>query len=214
MHRMQGTKRGWSLAAPAIGFALASMVATEADARGIMIINTGEDVMKIADIDPQMLSELDIDGKPEIGVMYSRFGLFWLDIVRWNPQYVIFMDDGFDGFSYEEVPEEELALLAGVDKLEKPTRYYLPPGGVLLGLLVVIGVPLVARSVIADNKRREALMADPRYLAAFNQYESDFETPDGERFEKAVATLVEQGVPDQEGRPNLWFLCGLDDDDE
>jgi hypothetical protein len=187
------------------------MISTEADARGIMIINTGEDVMKIADIDAEILRELEVPGNPAIGVMYSRFGVFWLDIVRWNPQYVIFVDDGLDGFSYEEAPEAELAVLAGVDKLEKPMRYYLPPGGVILGLIVVIGGPLIARSMLADNKRRATLMADPRYVAAFNQYEGDHETPQGERFEKAVALLVEQGVPDEQGRPNLWYLCGLDE---
>jgi hypothetical protein len=214
MHRMPRVKRRWSFAASVVGFALASMISTKADARGLMIVNTGEDVIKIADLDAEILRELEIEGNPAVGVMYSRFGLFWLDIVRWNPQYVMYRDEGRDGFSYGELSEEDLTVLAeltGLDTIKKPLRYYLPPGGVLLGLLIVVGGPLAARSAMADNKRRATLMADPRYAAAVHRYETDLDTPVTERFEQAVAQLVEQGVPEEQGRPNLWYLCGLEE---
>ena len=48
--------------------------------RGIAIINTGEDVMEVGSVKPELKEE--VEGRTmagvKIGVMYSRFGLFWL----------------------------------------------------------------------------------------------------------------------------------------
>lgn len=204
---------------PAVALTLTLGASSEAQARGggFVIINTGEDVMSIAEIPAETIRELELDpalGTPEVGVMYSRFGVFWLDIVRWNPQYVIFVDDGIEGFSYEQASVSDLAVLTGLSEAEikKPIRYYLPPGGVILGLLILIGGPLYGFSVASSKKRRTTLMADPRYQAAVAQYQGDFETPEDARLEAAVASLANQGVPAQEARDNLVFLCGIGSD--
>ena len=205
---------------PTIALTLTLGASSEAEARrgGLVLINTGEDVMSIAPIPADTLRELELDpalGTPEAGVMYSRFGVFWLDIVRWNPQYVIYVDDGMDGFSYDTASASELAALTGLSEAEikKPALYYLPPGGVILGLLILIGAPLYGFSVAAGNKRRTTLMADPRYQAAVAQYQGDFETPEDARLEAAVAGLASQGVPAEEARDNLVFLCAIDTDE-
>lgn len=205
--------RRLSLTLPLAAFALAATLSTEAHARGLVVVNTGEDVMKIHDIPSETLNALEIPSGAAVGVMYSRFGVFWLDIARWDPKYVLFMDDGIDGFSYEEVPVEDLALLADVEvaQIAKPTRYYLPPGGVLIGLLVVVGLPYSIYTKRREDDRRTTLMADTRYASAVSDYNSNFEEDEGVRLDKAVASLSEQGVPIPEARENMMFLLGLED---
>jgi hypothetical protein len=215
---MVSSKSGASLL-PLLAFVLALLVSSEAQARrGVMIVNTGEDVMKIADIPEPTLAELaaaGVSGRPEIGVMYSRFGVFWLDIVRWNPQYVVFVDDGVSGFEYETASPAQLAELAGVPEAEitKPIRYYLPPGAVILGLLVFVGGPLYLFSSVASRRRRAALMNDPRYQTAVAKYHGNWEIPADERLAASVAVLTGEGVSEREARNNLVFLCGIEDQD-
>lgn len=213
---MSTSKWGASLL-PLLAFTVALLLSSEAHARrGVMVVNTGEDVMKIADIPEPTLAELaaaGVSGRPKIGVMYSRFGVFWLDIVRWNPQYVVFVDDGINGFEYETASPAQLAELAGVPEAEitKPIRYYLPPGGVLLGLAVFIAGPLYLFSSFASRRRRATLMNDPRYQTAVAKYHGNWEAPADERLAASLEILTSQGVSEREARSNLVFLCGIED---
>lgn len=201
-------------------FLLILSTAREAEARrGIVLINTGEDVMEVAELPQEtleLLAEAGIPGRPQIGLMYSRFGLFWLDIVRWDAQFVIYTQDSFDEFSYEPMTVDELVELTGMSAAEfkKPTRYYLPPGGVLLGLLVIGGVPFYVVSQKRGEQRRTTLMADPRYQAAVAQYNDHSQIPDdGERLGAVIDGLSGQGIPAQEARDNIVFLCGIETQD-
>jgi hypothetical protein len=213
---MPSSKWGASLL-PLLAFTLALLLSSDAHARrGVMVVNTGEDVMKIADIPEPTRAELaaaGVSGRPEIGVMYSRFGVFWLDIVRWNPQYVVFVDDGINGFEYETASPAQLAELAGVPEAEitKPIRYYLPPGAVLLGLAVFIAGPIYLFSSFASRRRRATLMNDPRYQTAVAKYHGNWEAPADERLAASLEILTSQGVSEREARSNLEFLCGIED---
>ena len=199
---------------PLASFAFVATLSAEAEARrGLVVINTGEDVIEIAEIPADHREQLGIPGEPAVGVMYSHFGVFWLDIVRWDAKFVLYVDDGLDGFSYEEMPVEELAQLAKVseDEVKKPMSYYFPPGGVLIGLLFVVGVPWHFYSEAQAGKRRAALLEDPRYAAAVKQFEQEFDQADEIRLDNAVTSLSEQGVPAGEARENIMFLCELEE---
>jgi hypothetical protein len=103
--------------------------AQRAEARGIAIVNTGEDVAHVADIKDEVRSEVEADTEPgvAVGIMYSRFGLFWLDIWRWDSRYVLYQGDNV----WEEIPEEALKEIAA-GGLSKPFTMTLPPGLIIL----------------------------------------------------------------------------------
>jgi len=119
-----------------VGFVLiAGMRGAEA-ARGIAIVNTGEDVMEVGQVKPEHKAE--VEGKTEagvsIGIMYSRFGLFWLDIVRWDKKYVL-----FSGNNIYEIPEEVAKEIAA--SIDKPLTLTIPPGMIVL---IALGLALIA----------------------------------------------------------------------
>lgn len=104
-----------------------------AEARGIVIINTGDDIMYL-----HAMPQAAIDAMPDlagykVGYKYSLFGVFWLDIWRWDGELVI-----YQGNTYEPVPDEARELIGG----ETPIGYRLPPG--LLAILCGVAVALVS----------------------------------------------------------------------
>ena len=80
-----------------------------AEAKGLMIINTGDDVKEVSDIKDEIRAEVEADTAPgvKIGFMYSRFGVFWLDIWRWSGKFVL-----YQGTTVWEAPEEALKEIA------------------------------------------------------------------------------------------------------
>lgn len=102
-----------------------------AEAKGLFIINTGEDVVEVAQIKPDMKSDVESNtaAGAKIGMMYSRFGIFWLDIWRWDKKFVI-----FQGNTVWELTEDQAKELAVDGKLDVPFTMTLPPG-----LIVILG---------------------------------------------------------------------------
>ena len=97
----------------------------------IFLINTGEDVVEVADIKPEMRAEIESNTAvgAKIGMMYSRFGLFWLDIWRWDKKFVV-----FQGNTVWELSEDQAKELAVDGKLSVPFTMTIPPG-----LMVILG---------------------------------------------------------------------------
>lgn len=207
----------WRTVLPLMGFTLAAGVSGEAHARrGIMLINTGEDAMSIREVPAEVQAELELPAGSsplQIGIKYSRFGVFFLDIARWNSEFCLFTEES-DGFSYEPASPAQISELTGIPEAEikRPIRYYLPPGGVVLGLLVAIGVPLVVMSSRADAKRRETLMADPRYQAAVNLFNTHTHLTPEQRLGEATNYLTSAGISPAEAQENLKFLCEIEDE--
>jgi hypothetical protein len=120
-----------------VGFVLiAGMRGAEA-ARGIAIVNTGEDVWEVGQVKPESKAEVEAQTEPgvSIGIMYSRFGLFWLDIVRWDKRYVLFKDN-----NVYEIPEDVAKQIAA-GSLDKPFTLTIPPG---LIVLIALGLAFLA----------------------------------------------------------------------
>lgn len=108
----------------------------QAEAKGFFLINTGEDVVAVGEIKPELKAELESNTAvgAQIGMMYSRFGLFWLDIWRWDKKYVLFQD-----VTVWEITEEQAKEFAVGGSLSVPITMTIPPG-----LMVIIGGILVA----------------------------------------------------------------------
>ncbi len=129
--------------------------AGKAEARGVAIYNTGEDIVHVSDIKEEAREEVEKELGPgvKIGIIYNRFGLFWMDIWRWDARWVLYVDD-----SYGEFPKEELEELA-VGSLSKPITMTLPPGLIVL-VLGGIGFGIFAFVTRGDEEDESIYSAD------------------------------------------------------
>jgi len=122
--------------------------APTAEAKGLVIINTGDDVIEIGQIKSEVLADIRAETAPDVklGMKFSRFGVFWLDFWRWDKTYVFYADS-----TYWEITEEQ-AKAAAV-KLDVPFTMTLPPGLiVLLGIAaLVILVKVLGRGKSDDE---------------------------------------------------------------
>jgi len=102
--------------------------------RGVAIYNTGEDVVHLSDIKEDVRAEVEADTAPgvKIGMLYSRFGLFWMDIWRWDKRYVLYDDND----AVWEVPEESLKEIAA-GSMDPPFTMTIPPGLIVIVLLAI-----------------------------------------------------------------------------
>ena len=78
----------------------------------------------------------------KVGMMYSRFGLFFLDIWRWNKKFVIYKDN-----TVWEITEEQAKEVAVDGKLDVPFTMTIPPGLLVIlgGIALAVAVKLIGR---------------------------------------------------------------------
>ena len=121
--------------------------------RGLAIINTGEDVTHLSDIKDDVRAEVEADTAPgvKIGMIYSRVGLFWMDIWRWDKRHVLYDDND----AVWEVPEEALKEIAA-GSMSPPFTMTIPPG---LIVLIVLGLAFGALMFFGKDEEDEE-MAD------------------------------------------------------
>ncbi len=133
---------------PVLAFLLVCLPHAEAHARrGIMLITSGDNIKKVAELEPEFAKtvEAEIGSGVAVGYKYEQFGLFFIEVWSWDGQYVLFRGD-----DYWDLPEAEVATAAGVSsvsELSKPLLYTFPPGLVLIVVLVigVLGFKLLTR---------------------------------------------------------------------
>lgn len=106
---------------------------------GIVIVSLGDDIMPVRQTSAEMATNEDGSAASldRIGYHYDRFGLFWVDIWRWNGEWVLYTSDGT---SYAPISDAELEQLGGA---RFPIAYHLPPG--LLVLLSAAAFGLIKR---------------------------------------------------------------------
>lgn len=116
----------------------------------IFLINTGEDVVEVADIKPELKADIESNTAvgAKIGMMYSRFGLFWLDIWRWDKKFVVFHNT-----TVWELTEDQAKELAVDGKLSVPFTMTIPPGLIIIlsGLAIFIAVKILGRKKNGDG---------------------------------------------------------------
>lgn len=152
-----GTLAALPLAASAAAFVGASWPGeAHAGRGGIIVINTGQDVMHIMTIDQAGRDKLgagtDI-GELHVSVVYDLFGIFWLDVARWNARFAICEEQG-DGPGCDFFTPDEIAEMTGIAAADVkiPITFYMPPGGIILGLALLIGGPLYLLSTMRQSK--------------------------------------------------------------
>ena len=138
-----GLSFGRSAALAAVGAAFCAAMLFRpavAEAKGFVLITYGDDISKVADIPADQLEGVKQDtgaSNPAIGYKYSMFGIFFLNIWTWSGEYVLYEDD-----NYWDLGTEGAAQILGTapDQLKKPLGYTIPPGLVLILVLIIGGV--------------------------------------------------------------------------
>lgn len=118
-------------------------------AKGFMLITSGDEIRKVADLEPEFkeMADQELGAGVQVGYMYQHFGLFFLEVWTWDGKYVLFRED-----EYWDPPESELAAMAGVssvDDLGKPWQYTFKPG--LLILVVLVGGYVAFKMLTKDK---------------------------------------------------------------
>jgi hypothetical protein len=130
-----------------------------------------------------------------VGYKYSYVGVFWLDLWRYDGEYCLYQDK-----EYVPIPKELAAVFLGVkeDQISEPFFYHLPPGLIIVGVLVVFGVG----AVIAKQIRKQKVMAlvnDPRYRQALDVFRQQVDAN-----EAAKQAAAEKNEPPPENQPIPW----------
>ena len=182
--------------------------------RGLVVVNTGDDIMQVAEIPAD--KQPDPANPVKVGVKYSRFGVFWLDIARWNPELCYYTQETsvLGDFSYQPESAETIAAETGLSlaQLGYPVSYYVPPGGAGLALVVALGLPAWMVSSSRRKSKIAALSADPRYQQARAIFAQDAALPQQQRLELAVAYLISQGITRAQALENMALLEDLEED--
>jgi len=198
--------------------------------RGLMLITTGNTVKHVGDVLPDMKESVrEGTGQAEdlkVGYLHDRFGLFWVDIWTWNGQYVLYnsSDDVW------ELDDEQAASVMGVtgSQLKKPFFYTVPPGLVAICILGSVWGYTASRQRKrhkAERAELEEAASDPRFqralaiIAESSKQAAEGVAPGGGEgdaaklaaghqaaYDRAVQTLVEQGIPREDADRKLWML--------
>jgi hypothetical protein len=213
-----------------LGIALAAFAwnAPAASAKGIIIINTGEGITLVGDAKFPAGVNPPAEAKTctQVGYVYSRFGIFWVDLWRWDGAYCLYdgKDDGF------RIPPEIAAELLGVPESELPKPFwYRFPGGIVVGAVIVLAIIIGQVSKHRKQKEVASLTTNPDYQNAVALFHAELAKPAEEpkadewkstrndptleektatAFRHAVDYLYSVGIPEKTARENLAVMVG------
>lgn len=194
----------------------------EARRRGILIINTGDDVSHVGDVGPaaqEFVREATGKSGCKVGYVYSRFGIFWINVWTWGGRYCLY-DDANNVWELNEAQATEILGHAP----SKPFWYSCPPACPIL--LVIVGVMVVGKTressqnkALGDKVGR--LMKDARYQRALETFSRHMSPPEGQEDDEsfkpdgdaalkaAVDQLVSEGVSQERAEENMTLLIGV-----
>lgn len=87
---------------------LALLVCLPAQAKGIFMVNTGDELFTVAAFPERLISQFPALAQVQAGYKCEHFGLFWADVWTWDCKLV-----GVDaGDSYYDLPEPVVSALA------------------------------------------------------------------------------------------------------
>lgn len=205
----------------------------EARRRGIFFINTGDTVKEVgkvkAEFGPEIKQAVGASEVPTVGYLHNRFGLFWLDVWTWDGKYCLYTDADN---TYWEIEKAQAAELMGVAEsdVSKPLFYTVPPGLVILCMLVVVFAVVKMRELKQTREHQErfrAVAEDKRYQEALkiiqermhpedaadetgDESEEPYPASQGVDYEtahaEAVQHLVDNGEDREEAEANLNML--------
>jgi hypothetical protein len=177
-----------------VGLSLLLATPSESAAKAVLITH-GDTISHVGGIQTKgapLAAPIDVDG---VGYKYSYFGIFWLDLWRYDGQYCIYRGD-----HYQAISEAEAAMLLGISEadLHTPFFYRFPPGLIVLVALAVpgIGIALVRK---ARKKQLVNLAGEPHYQRALEIFSETTRAN-----EEAKKTAAEKNEPAPTTEANPW----------
>lgn len=129
-------KRFWVVVA--LGLILSFFWAETAEAKGIFIYNSGEDVFATGPIPAPFDAEPDLQGF-QAGYKCSIIGLFWAYFYTWDCKAVAFREDSANSFTYIDDPDLSAAIAAQYPESAMQMGFWTKHGRWIL-LLVIVGL--------------------------------------------------------------------------
>jgi hypothetical protein len=147
----------------------------------------------------------------KVGFRYSYWGIFWLDLWTWGGEFCI-----YDGDRYKPISEAEAERLLNHTP-SKPIFYTFPPGLLIFGPLIAIGL-FAQLHESRQAAKMQRLYADPRYqealavVSAELKKRGDSSSTEAQQatgtppFDAGVQHLVALGIERAEAERNLAKL--------
>lgn len=123
----------------------AALVPTSAEAKGIAIINTGEDVFEAGPV-PELADATDPQvQRMRAGFKCSVFGVFWAYVHWWGCEPVLFFKDSSDSFTYDNSEVAKAMVTAHYKQSDMKIGFWAGNGRwIFLGALVLfVGGPIL-----------------------------------------------------------------------
>lgn len=144
-------------AAPALADAENALTPIEAG-RGIpIIVGGGEDISFVREL-PAAGKKYAAKKYPKgikVGMKYSVFHVFFVNVWTWNGKYVLFDDKGYAEPNAKEW--DKLLGKGGEKKLKKPFWYKFPPGAVIIASLLAL---VAVAAILMRNSAGDAGTVD------------------------------------------------------
>jgi hypothetical protein len=118
---------------------LSTLAPAPAQARGLVIYNTGEELFEVADFPQDMVAQYPGLKDYKISYTCQRFGLFWADVWTWDCKL---MAGNISTNTATDVPQELKATLEKDYPFDKAQRNYWSKYGIItmLGGFVLLGM--------------------------------------------------------------------------
>jgi hypothetical protein len=196
--------------------------AGEASAGNGIVITSGVTISHVGDVPHAKRPEQYVT---KVGYKYSYYGVFWIDIWTSDGTYCV-----YDGDKFDPIDAATAAYLLDTSEgsLSRPFLYICPPGWLLIGGLVAVGIVGDARDKRAARVLSQ-LFQHPEYQMAVQVLNAECaKTPAGGAedtsteagraaeaghedrhsvaFAAAVQHLVSSGIPWDEAERNLTLV--------
>jgi len=148
------------------GIALLGLLAWPSTSSAKVLITRGDAFTPFGEIQPGKRPFGLQANVTTVGYKYAYFGIFWLDIWRYGGGYCIYHDK-----EYSPISKADAAMLLGVpeSRIGEPIWYRFPPGALILGGVVAIGVVAAVLKQIRKQKIL-AMVSDARYQQALDVF--------------------------------------------
>ena len=160
----------------------------------VILITHGETFSHLGEITAKERPQ-DVPPGFSVGYKYWYGGVFWLDFWRSDGAYCLYSDK-----NYIPLTKAEAAELLGVSEssLGEPFFYHFPPGLIVLGVLIVVGI---AGAIAKEAKKRKVmeLVRDGRYQKALEIFRDQIAAN-----EAAKAEALAKNEPPPETAVDPW----------
>lgn len=139
-----------SVRTPLIAWIAVALFSTEVSARSFLEFS-GDTISHVGDINNSKGTLAHFGGRPDgVGYKYTFYGLMLIDFWRDGGQFCVYKDE-----EYFAISNAEAASLLGIpeDELYTPFLYRFPPGLLILGILLMLG--LFTNAVVRINRKEE-----------------------------------------------------------